>query len=353
MGGNIKSGLIILGTIIILLVVGSVLLLRRGETAVVSGADNNIYVDIYDSSKAYNGTTIFADLHDNKNTRIVEVDMQGRIVWQYLLPESLRQYTDPGFDVKVLSDNHVLFVLPLHGVYEIDRSGTIVWSYLDSKVSHDANRLANENTLVVWGGGDFKNDAQVKEINPSGQVVWSWYAKDHFNQPPYNTINKEGWTHTNAATRLQNGNTLVNLRNFALTVEVNPAGDVVWSYDWHSFGDNADPHDPEILSDNHLLIALQNDSPYSAVEIDRSTGENVWHFSASGLRTTRDADRLPNGNTLLVTVSTVVPGSESRIIEVTPSGEVVWRLRIINAPVGMTPGWIYKADRIGTVSHPS
>ena len=38
------------------------------------------------------------------------------------------------------------------------------------------------------------------------------------------------WTHVNSAQRLPNGNTIVSLRNLDLVVEVNPKGDVVWTY---------------------------------------------------------------------------------------------------------------------------
>lgn len=229
-----------------------------------------LVIDIWVKDKACNGTTLFALAHP-KNPRIVEVDMQGKVVWQYVLPENLKQYTNPGFDVELLPDNNILFVLPLKGVYEINRKGNIVWSYLDKKVSHDADRLPNGNTLVVWGGDDKISDAQVKEINPKGEIVWSWYAKEHFYKPPH-----------------------------------------------------------------------------QVVEIDRDTGKTVWKFSYPKLRTARDADRLPNGNTLIVGV--IEGEEESTILEVIPAGEVVWKLGLKNAPAKMGekkgPGWFYKAERI-------
>lgn len=311
-----------------------------------------IVVDIWQKDKAFNGTTLFAVVHPN-NPRIVEVDMQGKVVWEYLLPDSLKKYTNPGLDVELLPNNNILFVLPCKGVYEINRNGEIVWKHLDEKISHDADRLENGNTIYVWGGSDKKDDTQVKEVDPSGKIVWSWKAKKDFDKDPYRDIYKgrdikSGWTHANAVTRLANGNTVVCFRNLYLTVEVNPQGEVVWTYDWSTFGNNVDPHEPEILPNNNMLIALQNDSPYRAVEIDRSTGKTVWQFSYPGLRTTRDADRLPNGNTLIVGV--LKGGEESVILEVTPSSEVVWKLGLKNAPAQRdgkrAPGWFYKAERI-------
>lgn len=121
--------------------------------------DPDITVAIYNSDKAWNGLTLLPDNHKSDRPRIIEVNMLGEIVWQYQLPDYLKQYTNPGFDVELLSNNNILFLLPRSGVYEINRNGTIVWSYKDTKVSHDADRLPNGNTLVVFGNMDSTNDA--------------------------------------------------------------------------------------------------------------------------------------------------------------------------------------------------
>ena len=120
--------------------------------------DPEITVDIYKPDKAYSGTTLFADLHKTNRIRVIEVNMSGEIVWQYLLPKNLMAYTNPGFDAEIIDNGNLLMLLPLKGVYEINREGKLVWRYLNKKLSHDADRLANGNTLVVWGGGDSKNE---------------------------------------------------------------------------------------------------------------------------------------------------------------------------------------------------
>ena len=265
--------------------------------------------------------------------------MRGEIVWEYIVPAHLKLYNNPGFDVEWLPNNNILFVLPRNGVYEIDRNGTVVWSYLDEKVSHDADRLPNGNTLVVWGGGDNLGDAQVKEISPKGKIVWAWYAKEHFFKPPYKEIYTEGWTHTNAAQRLPNGNTLISLRNFNLVVEVNPQGAV-----GRAIGEGIfyNQHDPEILTNGNILVANHRE-PHRAIEIEPVTGRIVWQ-SAGFERDNapvRDADRLPNGNTLIT--------GSTRIVEVTSDGEVVWQIRLKGVTFGrqesQTLGF-YKAERI-------
>jgi len=271
--------------------------------------------------------------------------MLGEIIWEHLIPEDLSQYTNPGFDVESLPGGNVLFVLPKNGVYEVDRDGNTVWSYLDPKVSHDADRLPNGNTLVVWGAGDTKDDPQVREISPSGETVWAWYARDQFGDSSYADIERGGWTHTNATTRLPNGNTLISLRNFHLIVEVNPEGTVL-----NVVGERGllhDPHDPEILDNGNMLVANQSKNGHFAVELDpEAIRMLVWtsrSVSMQDARPLRDTDRLPNGNTLLT--------GSTRIVEITSTGEVVWELVLKDqtyvGPDAPRLGF-YKSERIGS-----
>jgi hypothetical protein len=304
---------------------------------------SDLYIDVYDPQKAYGGLTYFADCHNAP--RIVAVDMLGAIAWQYHVPSELSRYTNPGFDVEVLTNGNVLFVLPGKGIYEINSAGTIVWSHLDAQVSHDADRLVNGHTLYVFGNDDQLADAQAREVDANGNLVWSWSASSAFNHEPYRSIYREGWTHANAASRLRNGNTLVNLRNFNFTVEVTPAGVLAWSNDWSTIGGtNCDPHEPEIETNDHLVVCLQNSSPYQVVEIDKATKELVWTYARTGLRTARDCNRLPNGNTLVVGV--LQPQEDSVIFEITPDGEIVWQLKIKDSPAINSPGFFYKCQRV-------
>jgi outer membrane protein assembly factor BamB len=257
-----------------------------------------------------------------------------------VLPVELRRYTNPGFDAELLPDNNILIVLPKKGVYEINRKGEVVWSHWDAKISHDSDRLADGNTLYVFGDDDRVGDAQVKEADPQGNIVWSWRAGYYFNTPEYNNIYDGGWTHTNAATRLANGNTLISPRNFNCLIEVNPKGEVV---DIIGKGILFGQHDPQVLSNGNILVA-NHGNPHEVLEIDRASGEIVWRFEMPNRKTwpIRDADRLPNGNTL-ITGSTV-------ILEVTPEKEVVWRARmdnsVISGPREAAAKGFYKAQRI-------
>lgn len=299
--------------------------------------DPDITVDIYDSASACIGTTILPDNHNLSRPRIIEVNMLGEILWQYVIPQNLIQFTNPGFDVEPLPNDNILFVLPRNGVYEIDRSGNIVWSYLTAQISHDADRLPNGNTLFAFGAMDTVNDAQVKEINPRGEIVWSWHAKDYFNKAPYNSISAEGWTHTNAVSRLSNGNTLISLRNFNFVVEVNTTGAIVRTIGEGILTQN---HDPAVLASGNILVA-DHCEPQRVIELD-AQGQIVWQFSVPK-QLVRDANRLANGNTLIT--------GSSALIEVTKQGKIVWQLKLTTPITDKTEGatrGFYKAERIST-----
>ncbi len=340
----------------LLFVLGLVLFASCGPKNTDSDADGgaDLVVSIYDPEKVYEGTTLFTDGHDPKNFRVLEIDMKGEVVWEYDVPQELIEGQPVGFDAELLENGNVLIVLSGSGLYEVDRAGNIVWSYEDAEVSHDADRLANGNTLVNFGNNDKKTDAAVKAVTPAGEVIWEWYVKDVYGASEFQNLEPEGgWVHANAVERLSDGNTMVSLRNFYLTSIVDGNGKLVEEFDWSTFGADTDPHEPEIHEgENTLLVCLQNDSPYVAVEIDMETKETLWTYTNTDLRTARDCDELPNGNVLIVAVDAGgTKGDQSddfsTIIEVTPEGEIVWRLDLENFPAEKSPGFFFKAQRIG------
>jgi hypothetical protein len=297
--------------------------------------DPDISVEVYIEEEVWPGTTILPDNHNQDRPRIIEVNMLGEIVWEYTIPEELRRYTNPGFDVEPLPNDNVLMVLPAKGVYEIDRTGKVVWSYITEKISHDADRLPNGNTLFVFGNEDTKNDPQVVEVNAQGKVVWEWYAGDCFNEPPYDSLEDQGWTHTNAVTRLSDGTTLISLRNFGFIAEVNSEGAVI-----RKIGEGllSHQHDPEVLPDGNILIA-DHSEPQRAVEINGETEEIVWQYYLQK-QLVRDVNRLPNGNTLVT--------GATRIVEVNAEGKVVWQLELNMRLGGLDAARLgfYKAERL-------
>jgi hypothetical protein len=310
-----------------------------GTVLVRGKADPDFIVDVSVPEKIAQGTTLLPDNHNPDKPRIIEVNQLGEIVWEYVLPPELKAYTNPGWDVELLPNGNILTVLPRKGVYEINRDKKVVWIFIDPKVSHDADRLPNGNTLIAYGAMDAKEDAQVREVSPEGKVVWSWHAKDLFDKPPYASIYEEGWTHTNAVSRLDNGNTLISLRNFNFIVEVDQKGNLV-----RKIGEGilTDQHDPEVLPNGNILLA-NHVIPNEALELDANS-MIVWRFPIRNMSSfpVRDADRLANGNTLIT--------AADQIVEVTEDKEIVWMFRLsaggfTNRQSASGRGF-YKAERV-------
>jgi len=296
--------------------------------------------------KVFKGTTLLADMSDPRRPKVVEVDFDGHVVWSFSPPRSMRGGV---LDASLLKSGHILITITGSGIYEINRDGDIQWSHKDPEASHDADRLANGNTLYNLGW-QAKGQDVVREVDPSGQIVWSWKGLEDYDRPPFADIDHEGWMHVNAVTRLNNGNTLVSLRNFNTVTEVAPNGRVV--RDWTFKGKDrktglktkgpivgARNHEPEILDNGNMLLALRQ--PNRFVEFNLETQDVVWIWQHPGgdkeLRTNREANRLPNGNTL--------GSAGNKLVEIAPDGTLVWQMI---APGGSNNHRkFHKAIRIG------
>ncbi|PPR11930.1 MAG: hypothetical protein CFH41_00807 [Alphaproteobacteria bacterium MarineAlpha11_Bin1] len=280
-----------------------------------------------DQKRVFPGTTLLADMTDARHPRVVEVNFIGNILWEYIPPGSM---SGAILDATKLGNGNVLITIRGSGIYEVNIEGSVVWSHKDPAASHDADRLANGNTLYNLGWSE-KGEDVIREVNTAGKIVWSWNGIADYDRKPFADIEAEGWMHTNSVSRLKNGNTLVSIRNFNTVAEVGHNGRVVrdWTFKAHDRrtglktggrikgGRN---HEPEILSTGNMLLALRR--PHRFVEFNLDTEEIVWSWTHPDgkreLRTNREANRLPNGNTL---------GSASdKLIEIAPDGTIVWQM---------------------------
>ena len=283
------------------------------------------------------GTTLlgigaFDDARPSGYASIVEVAADGEVLWRYDLPEELDEFGSV-FDVEPTADGTILFVVLGRGVYEVNRGGEMVWWHEDAYASHDVDRLANGNTLYTRGLAP-EGEALVVEITPAEETVWSWDGLDDFASEPFAGFADEmdAWAHPNAVTRRADGSTDVCLRNFNTVVNVSASGALnsevtftagagMRSIATQGVTGGARPHDATMLDDRTLLVALRD--PHQVVEIDTIAGTTgwSWHLAEDADEPDaafRDADRLPNGNTL-------VTGAR-RVYEIAPDGEVLWEL---------------------------
>ncbi len=316
--------------------------------------EEEFFVKKYDSAKAYNGTTIFSFNADWLNSRIIEVDMNGNIVWQYRIPNHLRKLKERSkggmlMDVERLINGNTLFNISESGIYEIDKSGNIVWRHLDIESSHDVDRLDNGNTLYARGWVQ-RGESHVIEVDHNGEIVWEWDGLLEFNKEPYTEIQETGWMHVNAVERLNNGNTMISIRNFHMVIEVNQEGKIVRKQDFDCHSDwygierpglpkGCRPHEPEINEeDNTMLVAISR--PHKIYKIDLSTGKIIWNWKGRKSKRLRDTDRLSNGNVLIQ--------DNNKLTEVTPEGETVWLLKVpgLHWKKANAGKALYKAQRI-------
>lgn len=292
---------------------------------------NEFIVEKYVASRASNGNTVLSyNGNKKKPPKIVEVDMNGNTVWEYIIPKKLiKNKKSIVMDVERLDNNNTLFNLKNSGIFEVNKSGKIVWQYLDSGSSHDVDRLDNGNTIWVRAWVE-QGEPHVIEVNSRGETVWKWDGLSNLDIYPYSMVDREGWMHVNAVTRMKNGHTILSLRNLQMVIELDLKDNIVWrqTFDCYKAGElweishmdspeGCNPHEPEISSDNTMLVAVRD--PHAVYLLDISSGKLLWEWWGDTSERIRDVDRLQNGNVLIQ--------DNNKLIEVTPNKEVVWILK--------------------------
>ena len=186
----------------------------------------------------------FVDTVTGKN-RILEVNMNGEVIWEWDFPDKLVSRTSTicsAADINYLqSTDEFLFILPKYGAFIIGRDGKYKSVVKDNKITHDIDVLPNGNFIYVRGFVN-KGEDEVREVSPSGEIVWRWsHAKYFANRDDFSKIYKKkelrhlyksgklkrnniDWAHVNGVERFDNGDTLISIRNFNMFVIVDPKG---------------------------------------------------------------------------------------------------------------------------------
>ena len=314
---------------------------------------------------------------DQFNNRVIEVDGNGHIVWQFgrgpadFTEESIIGTNDaqrvgeltlmagtgtPGGQPEApdctnpngCPDNRVLLV---------NRAGQIVWQYgqfgvtgagpdqLSTPVQN--TWLPNRHILIT----DQANE-RIIEVTLGKQIVWQYGTTGVAGNGP------EQLNNPNCAELLENGHILICDENNNRAIEVTRDGEIVWQYG------SGDPNinDPvsgvafaSRLKNGHTLITDSNHARIVEIDTDKNV---VWEYftntdpnsnqrGGTGPLPTR-ALRLRNGNTL------ISDQYNHRVIEVNPAKEIVRSFGRINM-LGYNTGSVadgglnspYDAKRIG------
>lgn len=162
-------------------------------------------------------------------SRLIEVDREGKIAKEIPLvtkPEIKLHNQFRG--ARKLANGHYIVVFKGEGkIVELDAEGKVLREQNVPGDPHEAIVLKNGNWLVTCGDGH-----QVVEVNPAGEVVWTLQENDLPNNPLRLMA---------GAQRLPNGNTVIcnylghgHLGENPQVYEVTPDKKLVWS-----FGDHA------------------------------------------------------------------------------------------------------------------
>ncbi len=330
-------------------------------------------VTVWDQTLAHNGVTVFNVMTTYSLFGIINaVNMDGTLAWEFVSSTTL-----PIWEVEVLPNGNLL-AIGGYRIYEIADpacSGDIIWhygEYGELEVHHDLDVLSDGKIIFLYydlvrlpGWGWTISDGIKIYDRENDEIVWDWRAVDHL--PTNHHCSKciqnfwmadwkigRDWTHSNSITFDEEDSAIyLNLRNLNQIAKISyPSGEILWILgDSGDFGEGLlhHAHDPEFLPNGNILLfdnGIHSSIPVFgsrvielAYEPHDGTAEVVWQyceFPPVMDTVLGDADRLPNGNTLITS------GTHGRLVEVTPAGRKVWELQL-------SPGInnrIFKAERL-------
>jgi uncharacterized protein (UPF0248 family) len=321
------------------------------------------------SDRASAGFTLFAPLiWENQNVYLI--DLQGDVVhtWNMPYPPGLSGYlTQHGtlFYNGRTSEDSFLNRFPFKGgvVLEADWNGKVLWEVRHPDHHHHGILLRNGNVLLncmgrvpddiarrVKGGveedslpsgqytprqetesGKMYSDYLV-ELTQAGQVVWEWRTWEHLDPVADGITEVQAprtlWAQGNSVLELPDGDILASYRPTSTVIRISrKTGKILWKLGSPKL---AGQHAPTLLDNGNILIfdngvhRLDDSMPFSRViEINPATNQIVWKYQDSpawNFFSPRmgNAQRLPNGNTL------ITEASFGRLFEVTKDGEIIW-----------------------------
>jgi hypothetical protein len=191
------------------------------------------------------------------------------------------------------------------------------------------NHVASEvhDVEPLPGGGFLVADMEHERVLvvEGGEVTWEWNASTRYDPPADPT--KTDWLHINDVDRIGQGRYLVSVRNANQLLILERGAGVVEVVNEDRDGDGVGDasvmnhqHNPQWLDDGAVLVA--DSENHRVVELHR--GEDgrwrpAWTLTGAGGKAfdwPRDADRLPNGHTLITDTR------NSRVLEVNETGHV-------------------------------
>jgi hypothetical protein len=293
-----------------------------------------------------NGTTVVTSQgwHANgyslsgRPARLAAVGPNGTVAWTHDGPADTEQWF---YDVDPLPNGNLLVVNPVPEttvVYEYDpETGERAWTErFDLPDVHDVDLIDGDELLVAGINYDenrVSRDSVFVYNRTRGEVTWEWHFADHYSEDADSGVRTKDWTHVNDVDKIGDGEYLVSPRNLDQVIVVNRSTNEI-DMRLGADGDHDvlyEQHNPTYLESENgtptILVAdSENDRIVEYARTESGEWTRTWNVGTDGLSWPRDADRLPNGNTL------VVDTMNQRVFEMTPEGDVVWEFHAPWAP---------------------
>ncbi|WP_327052305.1 aryl-sulfate sulfotransferase [Halomicrococcus gelatinilyticus] len=199
---------------------------------------------------------------------------------------------------------------------------------------HDVDQINSTHLLVADIGADAVFVVDIR----TGIREWTWTVESDLPVTSGGDYNKD-WSHINDVEYLDDGRVMVDLRNQDRVAFLNESG---LMEDW-TLGEEdeydilREQHNPDYIpaDEGGPAVVVADSENDRLVEYQRVDGEweRSWTWRDDRMQWPRDADRLPNGHTL------VTDTIGDRVFELDRQGEIVWSVDVERA---------YEAERLGT-----
>ncbi|WP_233752194.1 MULTISPECIES: arylsulfotransferase family protein [Halostella] len=205
---------------------------------------------------------------------------------------------------------------------------------------HDHVRVNETHVLVA----DMADDRVSLLDTEHGTTDWAWSAQSEYAVEDGGHYPGD-WTHLNDVELLEDGRVMVSLRNQDQIAFIDPETGLNESWTLGADGNESiqhEQHNPDYIPEERggPAVVVADSENGRVAEFQREDGEwtRTWEWSDERMQWPRDADRLPNGNTLITDTN------GKRLIEVNPEGEIVWQVELSHP---------YDAERLETGSESS
>ncbi|SEO77226.1 Arylsulfotransferase (ASST) [Halogranum amylolyticum] len=203
---------------------------------------------------------------------------------------------------------------------------------------HDVDRL-NETHLVV---ADIFLDGVFVVNTETDEVEWRWNATESLSTEDTGGEFPKDWSHINDVEVLDDGRIMVSPRNMDRVVFLQPNStslDKEWTLgEEDDYSVLYEQHNPDFINESNggpaaIVADSENNRVLEYQRTDDGEWERTWIWRDARMQWPRDADRLPNGHTL------ISDSNGNRVFEVDENGEIVWDVNI---------AFPYEAERLGT-----